>query len=162
MKKTASFILAIVLCLSLCACGSNNSNDNGNSKYVGSYSANSYILAEVSEPYKGSTLYKSDTIDGTRTITLNADGTGSIRFTATEQATIINQTAYEEMSKGTLTWSVADGYLTITYHEVTYEDPNHPFYMCATRREVSKTYSYELKGAQLVCVTDGLDYTKVG
>lgn len=156
MKKAISLIVVILLCLGLCAC-----EDNSSSKYAGTYTANTFILAAVSEPYNGGTLHKTETVSGIRTIILNADGTGSIQFTATQQATITNQSIYDEMSKGTLTWSEDDGYLTITYHEVTYEDPNQSFSLCSTRTDKNTTYTYELKGSQLICVTNGLDYTRV-
>ena len=154
MKKGLSLILVLVLCLGLCACGSKT-------KYVGTYESRASVLASVSESYKGSTLYKSELVYGTRTITLNSDGTGTIHFTTTENVNPTNKAVFDETCNGTLTWNVDGDYLTITFNEITYEDINHPGFMSDTRREVAKTITFELKGAQLVSVSGSWTYTKV-
>lgn len=156
MKKAVSLILVLMLCLSMCACGGNSS-----SKYVGTYEGGAAVLASVYESYNGSTLYKSEFIQGKRTITLKADGTGSFSFKPTKTANFTNKAVFDEMCNGTLVWQEDGDYLTITFHEVTYEDANHYGYMSDTRREITKTLTFELKGAQLVSVTGSWTYTKV-
>jgi len=164
MKKIFSLSIAIAMLLCLCACSTaNNENNTSNNQvnYVGSYTQGASMLAAVSEPYRGSTLYKDEIISGTMKITLNADGTGTMHFSASSMPTFTNKAQYDEMCTGTLTWTVDGNYVNITFNKVTYADPENPFFLCDTKREISYTDTFELKGAQLIDITDAENcYTK--
>ena len=156
MKKALSLILVFALCFGLCACGGTT-----NQKYVGTYTNTSaYLSASISEPFRGSVLYKDDAVSCDKTITLNADGTGTVTFTPTEEVEFTNKAVFDEMCNGTLTWSVDGEYLSVTYHLITYVDSNDSFKMTDTRREITQSDTYELKGTQLISVSGSMNYTK--
>ena len=105
MKKALSLLLALVLCLSLCACG-----NSAESKYIGTYSNSNYGVNQIVVDNTGY-AHGRHTLYGTRTLTLNSDGTGKDIFIADEVPHIgTNITVYD----CSITWEVIDEYLYIT------------------------------------------------
>lgn len=107
MKKAVAMILALVLCISMCACGSNSSNSN--SKYVGAYS-NSNQRMRMNYPDQ-TNYWRTEAFDGTCTLTLNSDGTGSQVFVAHTVPYVGNSITVYNCP---ITWEVVDDYLYIS------------------------------------------------
>ena len=158
MKKAVSLFLALVLCLSLSACG-----NKGSKKYAGTYtSSNMFMPASATEDYRGGTLHTVEHVPGKWTLTLNKDGSGTMDFTPDHtNYAFSNKAVFDEMCHGTLTWEENGDCVDITFTYITYVDPNNSLEMTATRREDVKTYSFEMKGSQLVNVSKGPNYTKI-
>ena len=156
MKKTLSFILALVMCLSLCACATsiqdeNSSTENAHSNeenkvhsFVGLYK-NKHGLPYPDSAYSFFTTGTGHFMGVYRYYKINADGSGEIYCEPQETTSYLTSTEKSmlEDGKDSFSWEEADGYLVITYSD-------------------GKSASYEKKGNIFINVLDSEDsFTKV-
>lgn len=170
MKKIYIIILSIILILCSTACASPNN-------YAGIYEIPySSISHNLVIPHKGSGFYVGTSlIDGTRSLKLNSDGTGTFTFTINKDFDPTAEYGFESVAKangldkydvlnylseidyilcsGDVAWEVVDGVIYIT-GTANYQDNSGETYKIA--------WEYELKGKSLMNL-DGTEsgYTKI-
>lgn len=103
MKKVLVLIITIAVCIGVCACAGGNSN----SKYVGTYSG---FLGREHDDIIAPNGFTAST-KGTRTLVLNADGTGTETYVG--HYTIDEDEDFTIYSIN-IKWEVVDDYIYVT------------------------------------------------